>query len=256
LTYCLAIRVNQGLVLASDSRTHAGIDQVSTFSKMHVVLGDGERMMTLLTAGNLATTQAVVRQIRRDLETSSHPNLKSAQHMEEAAEYVGALSRLQQNKHQHTDEESLDLGASFILAGQIAGRPPQISLIYPEGNSIRASTQSPFLQIGELKYGKPILDRVIVPDLSLEIAARCALVSMDSTMRSNVTVGPPIEVLIYGVDSLGSGERLVFAEHDDYLRNLRAAWQGGLMSAFNSLPALPATQRRMRLVDARGDPET
>jgi putative proteasome-type protease len=252
LTYCAALSVDRGLVFASDSRTHAGVDQVSTYSKMHTFLGDGERMLTVLTAGNLATTQAVVRQLRRDLDAGTSASLKSLAHLDQAAEYIGKLSLEQQRKHRD-QEDKLDIGASFILGGEIRGQPAQIYLIYPEGNYIRASRRVPFLQIGESKYGKPILDRIVEPGLALETAARCALVSMDSTMRSNITVGPPIELLIYDSGSYSAGRRIVLDEDNDYLRQLRVAWQENLKTAFVGLPALPAMPAPVRLVDAPGD---
>lgn len=252
MTYCVALSVARGVVFASDSRTSAGVDQVSTYSKMHTFLGDGERMLTLLTAGNLATTQAVVRQLRRDLDGGARISLKSIEHLDEAAEYIGALSLEQQRKH-GDKEDKLDTGASFILGGEIRGQPAQIYLIYPEGNYIRASRRMPFLQIGESKYGKPILDRIVEPALPLETAARCALVSMDSTMRSNITVGPPIELLIYDMGSYSAGRRTVLDEDDDYLRQLRTAWQESLKTAFAGLPPLPAMPAPVRLVDAPGD---
>ncbi len=249
MTYCVAIMVNKGLVLASDSRTNAGPDQISTYSKMHAFVGDGERFFVLLTAGNLATTQAVVTRARRDLEQQAATSLKTVAHMSEAAEYVGHLSVAEQRKHVPSKDDKFTPDANFILAGQISGRPPAIQHIYPEGNSIRASRRTPFLQIGELKYGKPILDRIIAPELSLEDAARCALVSVDSTMRSNATVGPPIELLVYEADTMLPGQHMVLEEDDAYLRALRSAWQESLKRAFNDLPRLPAQAPRVRLVD-------
>jgi len=253
VTYCLAIAVDRGLVLASDSRTNAGVDQVGTYSKMYDFCGDGQRVFTVLTAGNLATTQAVVRRVRRDLESGAAPGLATVEHVAEAAEYIGRLSLEEQNKHAKRPEDAFNPEASFIVAGQVAGRPPEIFLVYPEGNYIRASRRMPFLQIGELKYGKPILDRIIGADLDLETAARCALVSMDSTMRSNLTVGPPIELAIYDTDTQRPPYRYVLDEYDDYLRTLRMAWQDSLKRAFASLPRLPARHPPVRIVDSPGD---
>jgi putative proteasome-type protease len=249
MTYCVGITVDRGLVMASDSRTNAGADQISTFSKMSTFCGDGERFFALLTAGNLATTQAVVTQIQRDIDKDARVSLLKVPHLSEAAEYVGRISRTQQEKHAKPGDDSFKVNASFILGGQIAGRPPGLFLIYPEGNYIRACEHTPFLQIGELKYGKPILDRLINPEMALEDAARCVLVSMDSTMRSNATVGPPIEVLLYSADSMTAGRHLVLREDDDYLRELRLAWQDSLRRAFNGLPKLPGSPARVRLVD-------
>lgn len=250
MTYCVAITVDRGLVFTSDSRTNAGVDQVSTFSKMHTLVAENDRMITLLSSGNLATSQAVVRQLRRDMENNAPHNLRSIKYLAEAAEYVGELNREQRTKHCSSANGNFNPEASFILGGQIVGREPRIYLIYPEGNHIRASAETPYLQIGEVKYGKPILDRIIHADLPLQDAARCALVSMDSTMRSNVTVGPPIEVLIYNVDGYAGFSRLMLQEDDDYLRALRRGWDSSLKRAFESLPGLPVPATpRIRLVD-------
>ena len=254
MTYCIAVSVDQGLVFVSDSRTNAGVDQVSTYSKMQVFCGDGERLLVLLSSGNLATTQAIVRQLRQDLDTNPRRNLKSIPHLSEAADYIGQLSLKEQSRHKKGLKDDFDPGVSFILGGQIRGHAPQIYLIYPEGNHIRASSRERYLQIGELKYGKPILDRIIRPDLPLEDAARCALVSMDSTMRSNVTVGPPIELQFYETGHCVAGDYLVFDEDNEYLRELRIAWQNALQSAFEGLPELPGRQPgNVRVLDSSAD---
>ena len=252
MTYCLAIKVDQGLVFASDSRTNAGVDQISTYSKMHTFEG-ADRAICLLTAGNLATTQAVLRQIRRDVEGRAERCLYTIEDLAEAAEYVGALSRAEQRKRESSNEESFAVDATFIVGGQVGSRRPQLYLVYPEGNYISATVQTSFLQIGELKYGKPILDRIVSENLSLEVAARCALVSMDSTMRSNVTAGPPIELLSYVTDSLRFNKRLVLEEDNPYLLELRRAWQEGLKQAFENLPSLPAMRPTVHLVDSKSD---
>lgn len=253
MTYCVAIKVDQGLVFASDSRTNAGVDQVSTYSKMHTFEGRDGRAVCLLNAGNLATTQAVVRRIRRDNEDNADRCLAKVPDLAEAADYVGSLSREEQRKYDVPNEDSFSAGASFIIGGQIGKRPPQLYLVYPEGNYITAAVQTAYLQIGELKYGKPILDRIVNPDLPLDVAARCALVSMDSAMRSNVTVGPPIELLTYVTGSGRFSQRLVLDEHNPYLLELRQAWQEGLKSAFERLPTLPAMRPPVHLVDSKGD---
>jgi putative proteasome-type protease len=251
MTYCVAIRVDQGLVFASDSRTNAGVDYISTYSKMHRFLGDGERFFTILSAGNLATTQAVINKVRHDLEENAAVSLQSVRRITDAAEYVGKISREQQKKNKEAfNDASQSVGASFILGGEIAGQPHSIFLIYPQGNFIPVSRHSPFFQIGEEKYGKPILDRIIEPKLSLEVAARCALVSMDSTMRSNASVGPPIDLLLYPASSLRPGSYISFGEDDPYLRALRRSWQESLKSAFDQLPTLPVPAPAVRLVDA------
>lgn len=250
MTYCVAISVDQGLVFASDSRTNAGPDQVSVFGKMHVLLEEQDRFFVLLSAGNLGTTQAVRTRIRHDLEFDRRPNLRTVQSMAEAAEYLGAINAEQRRKHTEGGETDVAMTATFVLGGQIRGRPPGILLIYSEGNYIRASSQTRFLQIGELKYGKPILDRLVKPDLPLEDTARVALLSMDATMRSNVSVGAPIEVLIYDVARPRHVRHMIFGPDDDYLRELGRSWQGYVERAFSVLPPLPPRPAELlRVVD-------
>lgn len=239
MTYCVAIAVEQGLVFASDSRTNAGPDQVSVFGKMHILLEEPDRFFVLLSAGNLATTQAVRTRIRHDLEFDRTPNLRTVESMAAAAEYLGAINVEQRRKHADASESDVALTATFILGGQIEGRAHGIFLVYPEGNYIRASAQTPFLQIGELKYGKPILDRLVRPGLPLDDTARVALLSMDATMRSNVTVGPPIEVLVFDPKRPQQARHMVFGPDDDYLRELGKSWQGYVEKAFSVLPPLP-----------------
>ena len=250
MTYCVAISVEDGLVFASDSRTNAGPDQVSVFGKMHVLLEEPGRLFVLLSAGNLATTQAVRTRIRHDLEFDRRPNLRTVQSMAEAAEYLGSINAEQRRKHSEHSESDVAMTATFILGGQITGRAPAIFLVYPEGNYIRASSQTRFLQVGELKYGKPILDRLVRPDLPLEDTARVALLSMDATMRSNVTVGPPIEVLIFPTAKPQRMRHMVFGADDDYLRELGRSWQGYVEKAFSVLPPLPPRPTELlRVVD-------
>lgn len=250
MTYCVAISVDQGLVFASDSRTNAGPDQVSVFGKMHVLLEEQDRFFVLLSAGNLGTTQAVRTRIRHDLEFDRRPNLRTVQNMAEAAEYLGGINAEQRRKHAEGGETDVAMTATFILGGQIRGRAPGILLIYSEGNYIRASSQTRFLQIGELKYGKPILDRLVKPDLPLEDTARVALLSMDATMRSNVSVGAPIEVLIYDVARPRHVRHMIFGPDDDYLRELGRSWQGYVERAFSVLPPLPPRPAELlRVVD-------
>lgn len=236
MTYCLALNLNQGLVFCSDSRTNAGMDNVSTYSKMHTFIWPGERIFVLLSAGNLAITQAVVKRINRDVEQSAIPNLLSVANMHEAADYVGVISTDLQRLHTSRDTASTNFEASFIFGGQVGHTAQEIFMIYPQGNYIHESDNHPFLQIGETKYGKPILDRIIKRNVDLERAARCALVSMNSTVRSNVTVGPPIELLIYERDSLNEGRRLYLTEDDPYFREISERWNEGLILALDSLP--------------------
>jgi putative proteasome-type protease len=238
MTYCLAISVNKGLVFASDSRTNAGVDYVTTYSKMQSFVWPGERICVLLTSGNLATSQAVINIIKSDLEASkTSRNLRKGKHLYEVAHYVGQLSQTEQRQHADAFKSSGNgTEASFILGGQIAGQAPEIFLIYPQGNYISASPETPFLQIGENKYGKPILDRIITPSTSLEDAARCALVSLESTIRSNISVGPPVELAIYTGDTIGAPYHQKLMLNSPMYKSMQKQWNEGLRRAFNRLP--------------------
>ncbi len=239
MTYCLAINVNEGLIFCSDSRTNAGTDNVSVYSKMHTFTWPGERSFVLLSAGNLATTQAVVKKLRGDVVNGLLPNLKSVETLQEATDYVGVVSTWMQKQQAGRDTANTNFEATFIFGGQIGKAIPETFLVYPQGNYIHESSEHPFLQIGEAKYGKPILDRVIKRSLALERAARCALVSMNSTVRSNVTVGPPVELLLYQRDTLVEGRRCVYQEDNPFARQLAEQWNAGLMQALENLPRFP-----------------
>ncbi|MEJ2060190.1 MAG: peptidase [Gammaproteobacteria bacterium] len=238
MTYCLAIKVESGLVFASDSRTNAGVDHFSTYSKTYAFDMPGERSFVLLSAGNLATTQAVANRIQSDLENpEAAVSLKTVRYLFDAAEYVGRLNCEAQEQHcAHPPKTHVNHEATFILGGQIGNQPHEMFLIYPEGNYIAASPAKPYLQIGEIKYGKPILDRVVRPDTTLEDAARCALVSLDSTMRSNLSVGAPFEITIYDRDSLNTGRRLSFDVDDPFFMDLQESWNEALKNSFTTLP--------------------
>lgn len=240
MTYCVAISLNEGIILASDSRTNAGIDLVSTYSKLYTFGVDGNRQFALLSAGNLGTTQAVVTQITRDIKSNAEKNLYNVHHLSDAAEYLGIVSRQQQEKYSLPADSASNFNpeSTFILGGQIGHESHGVYMIYPQGNFITVSMQTRYLQIGESKYGKPILDRIIKPNTSLEDAARCALVSMDSTMHSNVSVGPPIEILAYRKDALKFEEYLYFDADEPYLLGLRRAWDDNIKQAFSKLPGL------------------
>ena len=238
MTYCLAIKVDDGLVFASDSRTHAGVDYASVYSKMHRFELHNDRMIILLAAGSLATTQAVVNQIRRDLENpDAHCNLNNVAYLFDAANYVGGISVKVQGQHWEAMQRSgFSAEATFILGGQIRGQTHEIFLIYPQGNYIMVSLDTPYLQIGETKYGKPILDRMIGASTTLENAARCALVSLDSTMRSNISVGPPVDLLIYRRDGLTIDHFLNLETSCPFYAAMQKQWSEGIRAAFNLLP--------------------
>lgn len=238
MTYCVAIKVNDGLVFASDTRTSAGVDDVRTYNKLHLFDQLHGRLFVLLSAGNLATTQAILANIKRDLSDPMAPvSLATVNHMYDAAEYIGQISvRSQRESVQYSQSGSVDFRSTLILGGQIMGEEPALYLIYPEGNCISSSPETPYLQIGESKYGKPILDRVIRPELPLEDAARCALVSLDSTMKSNLSVGPPMDVAILRKDELSLAHKLRLDLDTPYFAQLREAWGRQLALAFRNLP--------------------
>lgn len=237
MTYCLAISTGDGLVFCSDSRTNAGPDMLSSYSKMHIFRPADDRVFCLLTAGNLATTQAIVERIGQDIEDGLPKNLLTCQKMTEAAQYVTEVSRQEQaSASEATGGSGIDTSASILFGGQIQGGKHRIFLIYSAGNFIADSNETPFLQIGESKYGKPILDRILTRETSLEDAARCAIVSMDSTIRSNATVGPPIEVLVYQTGSFITDHYVKMEADDAYLREIKRAWDETLKAGFLSLP--------------------
>ncbi|MGB5247806.1 MAG: hypothetical protein WBM54_06180 [Woeseia sp.] len=250
MTYCLAACVDDGLVFVSDSRTNAGIDQLGTFSKMHPFTNTAGRFFVLLSAGNLATTQEVVAHLRRDLREGAKKSLATVKRIRDAAEYVGNTSRKVQSKFpEEQRQEGFSPDADFIFGGQIGDAPHALFHIYSQGNFVSPTELAPFVQIGEQKYGKPILDRIIQINTTLETVARCGLVSMDSTMRSNASVGPPIELMMYHAGSPGSHTHIVYNENDPYLRQLSEAWADNLRLAFENLPAIRMPASKVRLVD-------
>ena len=241
MTYCVAIKVDGGLVFAGDTRTSAGVDDVRTYNKLHVFETPGERIFVLLSAGNLATTQSVLTQIRRDMDNPDAISLRTVRHMYDAADYIGSLSvKAQKDSSTLASQYSsttVDFRTTIILGGQILGEEPALYLIYPEGNCIAASQETPYLQVGESKYGKPILDRIIRSHISLEDAARCALVSLDSTMKSNLTVGPPLDLAILPRNALSITHKLRLDLDTPYYAALKQAWGEELERVFRE--ALP-----------------
>jgi putative proteasome-type protease len=237
MTYCVAVIVDEGISFCSDSRTSAGVDQINTYSKMFRFGLDGNRQLVILAAGNLATTQGVIDRLAKDIANQTEVNLNTVADVHEAADYVGQISVEQQNKTGGGGTYE----ATFILGGQVIGNPPQLTLIYPQGNHIRTSRQTPFLQIGESKYGKPILDRIITCQTDLHTAALCSLVSMDSTMRSNLTVGPPIDIQLYHANSVMPGEYYHLEEDSEYLKDINRIWNGRMVESFRSLPPLDSS---------------
>lgn len=239
MTYCVGINVQAGMVFASDSRTNAGVDSVSEYSKMYSYGRPGERQFIVCTGGNLATTQGVIGKVERDIRDETETNLMTVSSVTEAADYIGAINVEQQNSNTGGGPA---YEASFLLGGEIFGAKMRMYLIYPAGNYIETSSRTPFLQIGESKYGKPILDRVIMMDTPLAEASLCALVSMESTIRSNLTVGPPVELQIYTAGSLEPGQYTSFSADSRYWRKLRKSWNAEVREAFRRLPPVDWTE--------------
>ncbi len=238
MTYCLALRLDEGLVFLADTRTNAGVDNVGSYRKLHVLRPADDRVFVLESAGSLATTQEVLDRIHRDLrDPGDHESLATVRHLFEAALYVGRLSREVAGTHQAALTASgADGTATFILGGQVAGDDPDILLVYPEGNYIRASDERPFLQIGESKYGKFMLELAVEAHVDLEQATKIAIGSMMSTARANLSVGPPYDLAILHDDgSLALDEFRVPAE-SPLLTRLRDVWEHHLMRAIAELP--------------------
>lgn len=237
MTYCLALQLEEGLVFASDSRTTAGVDFVSTYRKLFQFQPTPDRFIVILTSGSLATSQEAVDRIRRDLDAAEPTSLRTVNYLFEAAQYVGRVLVAVQADHAAALRESgADGKATFIVGGQIAGRPPALFLVYPEGNYITTTPETPFLQLGEFKYGKPVLSRIAAESLSIDDAARLALVSIDATMKSNLSVGPPVELAIYRRDELKLSRHLILDEHSPLLKAVEKRWDHGMREAFRHLP--------------------
>lgn len=239
MTYCVAMKLDHGLLFMSDTRTNAGIDNISTFTKMHQWSTPGERSITVLSAGNLATTQAVMSVLdeRTKVPADRDPSILEAPTMFRVAELVGeVLERtIAQHKGEGPNAEST-FDATLIVGGQIAGMPPRLFLIYPEGNFIEASDDTPFLQIGETKYGKPILVRAFDPSMSFAEAVKLLLVSFDSTIKANLSVGAPLDVSWYDNDSYAAIEpRRIDRDNADW-QTVSTGWGDALRAAFDSLP--------------------
>lgn len=239
MTYCLGILVNDGLVLAADSRTNAGVDNIASFRKLFVFENPGQRMLAVLTAGNLAVTQAVITQLEEGLDGEDPAQtLSTVESITAAAQMVGRAVRNVRERDERYLNGAGEAGfnATFILGGQIKGRRMRLLQIYSAGNYIEATDDTPYLQIGESKYGKPILERVVTPELDLLQAAKCALVSIDSTIRSNIAVGPPIDLLVYKRDTCRVTVRHRLDVDDPYYQLVSREWGQGLTSLFDRLP--------------------
>ncbi|MEM7224747.1 MAG: peptidase [Pseudomonadota bacterium] len=245
MTYCLGILLSSGLVLASDSRTNAGVDQIAKVRKLAVFEQPGSRVIALLSAGNLATTQAVVTTFKEGLGCADGGcDLDQAKSLFEAARMVGQVLRDVLARDAEHVKAVGDPSAGFLLGGQIAGERPRLFQIYSAGNFIEASPRTPFLQIGETKYGKPILDRTVSFELDITRAAKAAILSFDATMRSNLSVAPPIDLLCYHADSFSAETKIKLNNEDPYFAALREGYGRGLLELVDGLPSPPWAEGR------------
>ena len=238
MTYCVGLYLDEGLVLLSDTRTNAGVDHISTFCKMHVEEVPGDRVITILTAGNLGLSQVVLNRLHEGVKVGDETHtLRTVPSMFRAAQLVGAAVR----EVYATDGEAMraqkvSFDVRMVLGGQIRDQPMRLFLVYSAGNFIEATDDTPFFQVGEHKYGKPILDRVVAHGTSLVDGVKLVLISMDSTLRSNLTVGMPIDLLVYRRDSLRVELRRRITEDDEYFRFVREQWSRSLREAYQHLP--------------------
>ena len=240
MTYCVAIKLKAGLVFLSDSRTNAGLDQISTFRKMIVYEKPGERFMVLLSAGNLSVSQSVreILQVEQlaDAEGGEPITIWNARSMFDATRVLGAaIRRVYERDAAALKQAGVEFNVSLIFGGQIAGEGMRLFQVYSAGNFIEATPETPYFQVGESKYGKPVLDRVITPDTPLDEAAKCALVSMDSTLKSNLSVGLPLDMVVYEADRFQTDKVVCLDENNPYFRMLHNSWGQKLREVFDSI---------------------
>ncbi len=255
MTYCLGMLCRKGAVFLSDSRTSAGMDNVAVRSKMRIFEKPGERVICIMSSGNLSLTQATLGLIDDDLHLNeSHParkHLMNRATMYETVRYVGSKVReVEQRDREALEADGFSFNIHLIVGGQIAGLAPEVHLIYPQGNSIHASPDSPFLQIGETKYGKPILDRGFSYESTLNDAMKFGIISLDATMKSNVGVGPPIDIFAYKNDSLQVKMRTRLEENDPYLQEISRKWQDGIVRLVRQMPVADFSKPALGFADA------
>ncbi len=238
MTYCVGVLLDAGMVFGSDSRTNAGVDQIATFRKMHVFAQPGERVIVVLSSGNLSITQSAIHLLaERANGGGTHKTVFNCNSMFDVADLLGnALRDVRKHDAQYLVQNNIDPGASFIVGGQIGNEPQRLFNVYSEGNFIEATPETPYFQIGESKYGKPVIDRVITRATGLLDAAKCVLVSFDSTMRSNISVGLPIDLLVYDNNSLRPGFQRRIEETDAYFNMIHTQWGEGLKRVFAQIP--------------------
>jgi putative proteasome-type protease len=240
MTYCIGIRLDAGLVFLSDSRTNAGLDHIASFRKMMIYEQPGERFMVLLSAGNLSVSQSVRELLQVEkIEGGPHGEgltIWNCQSLFDATRVLGStVRRVYAQDGPALKTAGIDFNASFILGGQIGAEAMRMFLVYSPGNFIEATRETPYFQVGESKYGKPILDRVITPATPLDEAAKCALVSMDSTLKSNLSVGLPLDLLVYRAGALKSDACVCIDEHNPYFQFIRSSWGQKLREVFESI---------------------
>ena len=238
MTYCVAMCLDAGMIFASDSRTNAGVDQVSRFSKMRTFVREGERVIVSLSSGNLSITQNAVNILEQHVKVNdARDNLRNVVSMFDVARLFGdALREVKSRDGPYLMQNNIDAGANFIVGGQVRGEPPRLFNVYSEGNFIETTADTCYFQTGETKYGKPIIDRVITRGSGLTDATKCTLVSFDSTMRSNISVGLPIDLLTYDTDAFRIRAQRRIEETDPYFQMIHAEWGEGLRRIFAQLP--------------------
>jgi putative proteasome-type protease len=238
MTYCVGVLLENDMVFASDSRTNAGVDHVSSFRKMTVYERPGDRVIVVLTSGNLSVTQSAINLLEsHSRRGEGAPSIWTAQSMYDIATMLGdALREVKRRDGPYLTQHNIDASASFILGGQLAGEQQRLFMLYQEGNFIEATLETPFFQVGETKYGKPIIDRVVKPSTSIIDATKCVLISFDSTMRSNVSVGLPIDLVCYQNNALRVQLQRRIGETDPYFTMIHHQWGEGLRRVFAQLP--------------------
>jgi putative proteasome-type protease len=238
MTYCVAMSLQAGMLFASDSRTNAGVDQIARFSKMRTFVNEGDRVIVTLSSGNLSITQNALNILdQRARAGDNQLHLWNATSMFDIARLIGdALREVKGRDGAYLAQNNIDSSANFLVGGQVRGEPPRLFEVYSEGNFIEATPDTCYFQIGESKYGKPVIDRVVSRGTSLVEATKCTLVSFDSTMRSNISVGLPIDLLLYEADSLSVKMQRRIDESDPYFQMVHKAWGEGLRRVFADLP--------------------
>ncbi len=237
MTYCCSVKINEGMVFGCDSRTNAGIDNISSFEKMAQFCNEGERFIGIVWSGHLGITQAVMHEIENSIKKQEENNILIVESMWDVANLISLHLRQIRHNLNYLNHSGIDTSANFLVGGQIRGEKMRLFMIYSEGNFIEVGGQVPFFQIGETKYGKPILDSVIELDMPLRKACTCVLVSFDSTMRSNLSVGLPIKLFAYEADTFIKPPIYHYDENSQYFDNISKDWRVGVKKVFDDLPA-------------------